>query len=85
MIQKGEYEHKEKHMWGECPRNEDSRNKDKKCNEKGELILCIVEKFEEDLAYNDGDLSTWAIINIVDKIDNGFKFYSPLVSNYHGF
>ena len=41
-----------------------------------------MEEFEEDLTYNDEDLRAGDLVNNEDKIDNGFKFYSPLVPNY---
>ena len=69
-------------MWIECPRNDYSRNNGKKCNEKGELILCTVEEFEEDITYIDEDLRAGYLVNNEDKMNNGFKFYSPLVPNY---
>ena len=44
-----------------------------------------MEEFEENLAYNDEDLDAGDLANSVDKLDNWLKFYSLLVSNYHGF
>ena len=82
LWKNGECEYKKEHMRSECPRNDYSRNNGKKYNEKGELILCTVEEFEEDLTYIDEDLRAGYLVNNEDKMNNGFKFYSPLVPNY---
>ena len=59
-----------------------SRNKPKKCNDRGERGLCTVEELKEDLTYNNEDLEPGDLFNTDNKIDNGYEFYSPLVFDY---
>lgn len=72
LWQSGECDYKEEHLWSECPRNKWSRNKGKRCNEKGELALYTVEELEEDLTYNDEDLEPGDLFSTENKIDNEF-------------
>ena len=59
-----------------------SRNKPKKCNDRGERGLCTVEELKEDLTYNNEDLEPGDLFNTDNKIDNGFKFNFLLVFDY---
>ena len=68
LWKKGECEYKDEHMRSECPRNEYSRNKSNKYNEKRETIKCTLEEFEEDLGYNDEDLDTGDLINSLRRL-----------------
>lgn len=79
---KGECEFKEEHTWSECPRNKYSKNKDKKCDEKGQLLLCTVDEFLEDLQYNDDDLEVGDIVNDTDKLDDQFHSYTTSSFTY---
>lgn len=54
----GECQYKSRHLWSECPSNQYSKNKGKKIDEKGELMLCTVEEFVEEMTYNDEYLDT---------------------------
>ena len=81
--QKDECPYKEERLWSECPSNEYSQNKDKKINDKGELILCTVQETEETMmAYNDDDLDVSNVIDSEDKIGDEFHFYLPLLFTY---
>jgi len=74
LRQEGKYDYKDEHLWSECPRNNYSRNKGKKFNDKGELIMYTVEGFEEELEYNDNDLDAGELISNNDKLDDEFEF-----------
>ena len=43
-------------MWSGCPRNPYSKNHKKKCNDKGELIMCTIEEMNDMLKYDYDDL-----------------------------
>ena len=62
-------------------------NKGKICNNKGELILCTLDEFEEDLEFNNDDLvndraySGQCEDDDDDKLNSIVSFYLP---EYYG-
>ena len=54
----GTCDYKEKHKWSACPRNQFSKNLKKKCNDKGEIIMCTIEEMESFLDFDDDDLES---------------------------
>jgi len=74
--EEGTCKYREEHVWSQCHGNQFSKNKGKKCNDNGKLILCTVEEFTHSMEeYGNDDLSIGGMIdNDNDNLSNMFTF-----------
>ena len=81
----GTCEYKTKHTWSQCPSNRFSKNFRKRCDEKGELLLCTIEDMADALKFDDDDLKIEDVILCEDEDINNEHSNTPFDSYKNSF